>query len=391
MPNQQTRRDALKHLAAFIAASPLLRAQQDPFHPHPRVPGLFELDTSFDFEPVAHDKIIRSAYDYSSYGAGGEFTLRRNREAFDWVEVIAQTPTTNALDTSTALYGQAMNYPIMVAPTAYQGQLHEDAENATHQGAAAASNTTMVLSNNATKSFPEVAAAAGSPMWFQLYPRQDIASNRELLETVQNAGAQAIVVTVDQQASIYERQLHDRNLTAIQRPPGQEVGRRAFNPANPYRLPTNRLWYSWKMFDQLREMIRVPILAKGILTAEDAALCVDHGLDGIYVSNHGGRSLDYESSTLEALPEIADAVGGRIPIIFDSGIRRGSDVLKALALGANAVAVGRVIRWGVAAYGAQGVQRVLEILQAELRQAMAYAGVSSLAAINRDIARVEIP
>lgn len=391
MPNQQTRRDALKHLAAFVAASPLLRAQQDPFRPHPRVPGLFELDTSFAFEPVAHDKITRSAYDYSSYGAGGEFTLRRNREAFDWVELIARAPTANTIDPSTELYGQPMAYPIMVAPTAYQGQLHEDAENATHQGATAASSTTMILSNNATKSFREVAAAAHSPMWFQLYPRQDIASNRELLNAVQGAGAQVIVVTVDQQASIYERQLHDRNLTAIQRRPGQEVGRRAFNPDNPYRLPTNRLWYSWEMFDQLREMIRVPILAKGILTAEDAALCVDHGLDGIYVSNHGGRSLDYESSTLEALPEIADAVAGRIPIIFDSGIRRGSDVLKALALGANAVAVGRVIRWGVAAYGAQGVQRVLEILQAELRQAMAYAGVSSLAQINGDIARVEIP
>jgi len=134
-----------------------------------------------------------------------------------------------------------------------------------------------------------------------------------------------------------------------------------------------------------------PLLAKGILTAEDAKLCLDHGLDGIYVSNHGGRSLDYSPSTLEVLPEIVDAVGDRVPILFDSGVRRGADALKALALGARAVCLGRLPRWGLGAYGAPGVQRILEIVQAELVQAMAYAGQPSLDSINRTLVRTDFP
>jgi isopentenyl diphosphate isomerase/L-lactate dehydrogenase-like FMN-dependent dehydrogenase len=143
--------------------------------------------------------------------------------------------------------------------------------------------------------------------------------------------------------------------------------------------------------DEIRRMVKVPLLAKGILTAEDARLCREHGLDGVHVSNHGGRSLDYSPSTLEVLPEIVDAVGSKVPILFDSGVRRGADALKALALGANAVCLGRVPRWGLGAYGAPGVQRVLEILQAELVQAMAYTGRSSMASIDRTLVRTDFP
>lgn len=138
-------------------------------------------------------------------------------------------------------------------------------------------------------------------------------------------------------------------------------------------------------------MVKVPLLAKGILTPEDAKLCLEHGLDGIYVSNHGGRSLDGTASTLEVLPEIVDAVGGKVPILFDSGVRRGADALKALALGAKAVCLGRVPRWGLGSYGAPGVQRIIEILQAELTQAMAYTGRSSIASINRTLVRTDFP
>jgi isopentenyl diphosphate isomerase/L-lactate dehydrogenase-like FMN-dependent dehydrogenase len=145
------------------------------------------------------------------------------------------------------------------------------------------------------------------------------------------------------------------------------------------------------MFDELRRQVKVPLLAKGILTAEDARLCLEHGLDGIYVSNHGGRSLDYTASTLEVLPEIVDAVTGKVPILFDSGVRRGADALKALALGAKAVCLGRVPRWGLGAYGAPGVQRILEILQAELAHAMAYTGRSNLASIDRSLVRTDFP
>jgi isopentenyl diphosphate isomerase/L-lactate dehydrogenase-like FMN-dependent dehydrogenase len=151
------------------------------------------------------------------------------------------------------------------------------------------------------------------------------------------------------------------------------------------------MWFEWKLFDQICPFIKGPMLAKGILTPEDAKLCIEHGCDGVYVSNHGGRSLDYAPATLEVLPAIVDAVGGRVPIIFDSAIRRGADVLKALALGAKAVCLGRATRWGLAAYGAPGVQRVLEILQAELVQAMAYTGRTSIESINRTIVRTDFP
>jgi isopentenyl diphosphate isomerase/L-lactate dehydrogenase-like FMN-dependent dehydrogenase len=156
---------------------------------------------------------------------------------------------------------------------------------------------------------------------------------------------------------------------------------------NPYRVGGGRLWYNWKYVDDIRKMLTVPLLAKGILTAEDAKLCVEHGLNGIIVSNHGGRSMDYDPSTLEVLPEIVDAVQGRIPVIVDSGFRTGTDMLKALALGAKAVCVGRGVRWGLASFGMEGVQKVLEILQRELLMAMAQTGMSSLSSIDRTLVR----
>ena len=381
-----TRRDVLSALATFLAGSPLLRAQQDPFRDHTRVPAIGELLTAFDFEAVAYAKQPRSAYDYPAYGADSEFTLRRNREAFDWVELIPKrigpaAPPQTAIE----LFGTKMAFPLIVSPTAGHGQLHPDGEMATHKGAAAA-NTTMIVSNNSSFPFDKVAAAATSPLWVQLYPKQQLDANRQYLEGAQAAGAKAVVVTIDQQASVYERALHDRNL-------GSGLPRRASSATagNPYRVSEFRLWYEWKFFDSIRPFVKVPMLAKGVVTAEDAKLCLEHGVDGIYVSNHGGRSLDYGPSTLEVLPEIVDAVGGRVPVIFDSGIRRGTDILKALALGAKAVCVGRVPLWGVGSFGALGVQRVLEILQAELVHAMSDTGRPALAAIDKSLALTNFP
>ena len=156
---------------------------------------------------------------------------------------------------------------------------------------------------------------------------------------------------------------------------------------NPYRVPDRRLWYEWSYFDRIRPFIKVPMLIKGVLTAEDARLSVERGLAGIIVSNHGGRSLDYGPSTIEVLPEIVAAVGGRIPVLVDSGFRRGADVLKALALGADAVCFGRATRWALGAFGAPGVQRVLEMLQAELVAAMAASGRASLADLDESAVR----
>jgi 4-hydroxymandelate oxidase len=388
-----SRRNAVRALAGFMAGSPLARSQQDPFHDHSRVPGLSEMVTAFDFEPVAYARMLRQNSDFMDHGADSEFTLRRNRQAFDWVEL---TPSGVAgggpVNTEIDFFDSKMPFPIMVAPSSLQGQLHPDGELAMHVGTTAA-NCKMLVSNASSNPIEKIGAAAKGPMWFQLYPKENLDSDREALEAAQAAGCTGVVVTVDVQAVSYERDLHDRHLLnsgAVTRRGGRGPARTASTrKPNPYGVSESRMWYEWKFFEQIRPMIKGPMLAKGILTPEDARLSIEHGCDGVYVSNHGGRSLDYAPSTLEVLPGIVDAVGGRVPVIFDSGVRRGADVLKALALGAKAVCLGRAPRWGLAAYGPEGVQRVIEIVHAELVQAMAYTGRTSIESINRSIVKTD--
>jgi 4-hydroxymandelate oxidase len=380
-----TRRQALAGLAGCLAGSPLLRAQQDPrpLKHHVRALGFNEMVTAFDFEPVCFANVPLATYDYTAHGDGSEFTLRRNREAFDWVEPIPRPAVdVRSVNTATTVLGLEMDFPILVAPTATQGPLHPDGELGMHRGATAA-KTPMIVSNITSVPIDKIAAAAIGPLWFQFYPRQDLDDSRDMLEKAQAAGCRAVVVTVDQQAASYERSLQDRNLGGTPRTSARRPG----TPRNPYRMPDGRLWYTWPYLDDIRKFITVPMLIKGIVTAEDAALCVDRGMNGIIVSNHGGRSLDYGPSTLEVLPEIVEAVRGRVPILVDSGFRRGADILKAIALGANAVCLGRTTRWALGAYGAPGVQRVLEIFQAELVAAMAKAGRPTLASVDRSAVR----
>jgi 4-hydroxymandelate oxidase len=387
----RTRRDALRGLAGFLAGSSRLAGQLDPFRDHSRVPGIEELVTAFDFEAVAHAKLPREAYDYTAQGVESEFTLRRNREAFDWVSIVPKAiADVSSIQTATEVLGTQLKFPIMIAPTAGQAQLHPQGELAMYQGGTAASETAMIVSNNASFPIDKIAAAAKGLLWFQLYPRQQIDASRAIVEGAQAAGTRAIVITVDQQSAFYERQTHDRHLSPAPRRTSQRAQADA-PPPNPYRITDTRLWYDWKFVEQIRPFIKVPMLIKGVVTPEDAKLCVECGLDGVVVSNHGGRSLDYGPSTLEVLPEIVDIVKGRIPVIIDSGFRRGSDVFKALALGAKAVSLGRVTRWGLGAYGGQGVQRVLEILQNELTMTMAQAGRPTLASIDRSAVRMDFP
>jgi 4-hydroxymandelate oxidase len=260
-----------------------------------------------------------------------------------------------------------------------------------HQ-AATATKTPMIVSNNASLPIDKIAAAATGPLWFQLYPGGGtggkIDQDFKTLEEAQAAGCKAVVMTVDQQASTYTRDLHNRNLGGRVRAAAAPT---QSSPANPYRINRGRLWYTWDYLDTIHKFLKVPLLVKGILTAEDAEMCVQHGMAGIIVSNHGGRSMDYDPATLEVLPEIVNAVRGRILVLTDSGYRRGTDVLKALALGANAVCFGRATRWGLGAFGAAGAQRVLEILQAELVQAAAANGRSTLASIDKTLVRTNFP
>jgi isopentenyl diphosphate isomerase/L-lactate dehydrogenase-like FMN-dependent dehydrogenase len=191
---------------------------------------------------------------------------------------------------------------------------------------------------------------------------------------------------MDQQSSYYERTQQVRifgGRVARTGGTGAGAGSAALTGAARYRINSGRLWYTWQYIDAVRKMIKGPMVLKGILEAEDARLAIEHGADAIIVSNHGGRSMDYGPSSLEVLPEVVAAVNGRIPVLFDSGIRRGADIFKALALGANAVMLGRTARWGLAAFGAAGAQRLIEILQQELVQVAAAAGCAKLSDINK--------
>jgi 4-hydroxymandelate oxidase len=395
-----TRRTLLGGLGAGLAAGALAKAQQDPFHDHSRVPAMDELKTVIEFEAVAFAKLPRETWTYTAYGAEGEFTLRRNRDAFDWVELVPRgVVDLSSVKTATTVLGTPMSFPMMVSPSAAHGALYRDGEIGTHQGASAASGTPMIIS--AVASFPvdKIAAGGTSPIWWQLYPQEDLDYTKDLLDRALGAGAKAIVMTVDQQAGYFEHSLHDRHLNAGalgggvagagggRGPGGGRGAQGAAAAVNSYRVPQARLWYNWQYVDQVRKMVSVPLAVKGVLTAEDAKEFVSHGCDAIYVSNHGGRSMDYDPSTLEVLAEIVDAVPARVPVLFDSGIRSGSDILKALALGAKSVCLGRSIRWGLAAYGPAGVQRVLEILQGELMMAMAQTGRADLASIDRSLIR----
>jgi 4-hydroxymandelate oxidase len=419
-----TRRKALASFAAFLAGSPILRAQLDPHGVlvgHKRVPGIDEMETVFDFEPLFNANIPQVTTDYTYHGDGSEFNLRRNRLAFDWVDIVpgkAIDPKT--VDLSTTILGQKMAYPIFVSPNSNQIPLHPDGEAGTHRGATGASNTLMMISNVASLPVEKIVPAATGPCWFQFYPREDLDQSREVIEHAQGNGCPAVIVTVDQTSSYFERDAHDRNLGGVVRtsgrgrgaapgadpeaaaaargagagragaPAGRAGGRgaAAAPPVTRYHLGVGRLWQDWAYLDAIHKFIKGPMLVKGILTAEDAELCVQHGVDAILVSNHGGRSMDYGPATLEALPEIVAAVRGRIPVLVDSGFRRGSDVFKALALGASACGIGRANRFGLGAFGAPGVQRVLEIMQRELVMAAASAGRTTLASIDKTAVKV---
>lgn len=386
-------------LGAMLAGSSRAGAQLDPrrLPDHRRVPGLAEMMTVFDFEPVCFANIPLKLYDYMAHGGDSEWTRDRNRKVFDWVSIRPRPAVSApAVETSTSLLGLDMDCPIMIAPNSRHGDLHPDAEAGTYRGATAA-RVPMIVAHGPSMPHEEIARAADGPRWIQFYPTPNVAVSRRRLDGFLDAGARAIVVTVDQQATKFERDLHDRHLGGT---PISASGRDSNPDDEPaptsgpelYGLPVpGRLWYSWEYLDQIREHVRVPMLIKGILTAEDARICVERGFDGVIVSNHGARTLDYVPSTLEVLEEIVAEVNGRIPVLIDSGFRTGADIFKALALGARAVCLGRATRWGLGAFGAPGVTRVLEILQQELRDTMTASGWTRVAELGPSAVKTDFP
>ena len=344
-----------------------------------------------EYEAVARERLERSAYDYYAGGAGDELTLAANRAAFDRVPLRPRVLVdVSAIDVRTTVLGQAVDLPVLLAPTAFNRLAHPDGEQAAARAAREA-GTIMIGSTLSTCTLEEVAEAGDGPQWFQLYVYKDRGMTRELVARAETAGYRALVLTVD--TPLLGRRYRDlRNGFALP----QGLSMRNFEAAmsNPARWGTHSSFgaYVHDLFDAtltwdavawLRKQTHLPLLLKGILTADDARIAVEHGVDGVIVSNHGGRQLDGAPPSIEALPEVVDAIHGRTAVLMDGGVRRGTDVLKALALGAQAVCIGRPYLWALAAAGEAGVRDVLRLLKEELALAMALSGRPAIADVDR--------
>jgi isopentenyl diphosphate isomerase/L-lactate dehydrogenase-like FMN-dependent dehydrogenase len=338
-----------------------------------------------DYERLAEERLDPGLFAYYAGGAGDEWTLRENVAAFArWVLRPRMLVDVGSVSTQTTVLGKEVSMPLLVAPTALQRLAHPEGELATARAAAAAGSV-MCLSTISSVGPAELAAAAPhGRRWFQLYWSRNRDFTRDLLAAVAEAGFEAVVITVDLPAPGYR----ERDLRA-----GFELPAGFVLPNFPEELsggyfhttlgelvdPT----VTWADLDWLRANCDLPVLIKGLLTAEDAELACEHGAAGIVVSNHGGRQLDGVAGTLDALPEVVDAVGGRAEVLLDGGIRRGTDVVKAMALGARAVLVGRAVLWGLAVGGEEGVRQVLELLRAEVALALMLLGCPSPDSVTR--------
>jgi len=347
-----------------------------------------------EFEQVARVKLAREAYDYYAGGANDEITLRRNREAYGEIALhYSVLRDVSARDTSTKVLGEKISFPVMVAPTAFHRMACAEGECAAVRAAGLA-GTIMVVSTLSTTTIEDIAAAAKGPLWFQLYIYKDRGATADLIRRAEAAGCRALVLTVD--AQVWGRREADvRNNFKL--PDGLTMANLAEHAKQmfPAGIPGSGLAayvaqmldpsLSWRDLAWLREQTKLPILLKGIVRADDAKLAVEHGIAGVIVSNHGGRQLDTAPATIEVLPRVVDAVAGKIPVLVDGGIRRGTDVVKAIALGAQAALIGRPILWGLAAGGEEGAFRVLEMLRSEFDLAMALCGAKSVAGLDRSI------
>jgi isopentenyl diphosphate isomerase/L-lactate dehydrogenase-like FMN-dependent dehydrogenase len=335
----------------------------------------------WDYEQLAAERLEPGAFGYYAGGAGDELTLRDNVEAYRrWQLRPRLLIDVEACTTATTVLGHEVSMPLLVAPVAFQRVAHPEGEPAMARAAHAA-GTIMCLSTIATSSPAEV-AATGARLWFQVYVFRDGGVTRELIAQARDHGFGALLLTIDAPV----RGNRERDLrTGFTVPEGitiSSLGRGGLTPREVFDMISPSL--TWHDLEQLAGEAGLPVLVKGVLTAEDAALACEHGAAGVVVSNHGGRQLDGVAATIDVLPEVVEAVGGRVEVIVDGGIRRGTDVVKALALGARAVLAGRAPLWGLAAAGEQGARHVLELLQAEILAALQLVGCPSPADVARD-------
>jgi 4-hydroxymandelate oxidase len=387
-----------RRLLQFLAASPLLARSalaeglrpSDPADWAPRDLDKLIADPTqaldvFDFEPVMRKNVPPAHFGYMATGVDDEVTLRANREGFRKFELRPRRLVdVSKIDISAEILGVKYDSPIVLAPTASNRAFHPDAEIAVAK-AAKAGNHLQILSTVATTSIEDAIAARGAPVWFQLYTTQRREVGEALVKRAEAAGAPVIAVTLDVRSPAKWE-----TLARLRRTDTRDCG--TCHGLNDYlsRKPnfsgidlggvsgtvvTN---LNWDAIKRLRDTVKVKLVLKGILAHEDAKLAAEAGIDAIVVSNHGGRVEDGVGATIAVLPEIVEAVGGRMPILVDSGFRRGSDIVKALAIGAQAVCIGRPHLWGLGAFGQSGVERVLAILRAETRSAMQQLGAPSL-------------
>src|SRR5579884_2502187 len=325
-----------------------------------------------DYEALAAERLDPGAFGYFAGGAEDELTLRENVAAYGRLRLRPRVlRDVGSPSTATTVLGQEVAMPVLVAPVAYQRAAHPDGEIGMARAAAAA-GTVMCLSTFATTT-PEDVAATGAPLWYQLYVPKDDGHARELVTRARDAGFRALVLTVDMPGVSGRRERDVRSGWRL--PPEvlvQSVGRSELQPHEFVDLLSPSL--TWSDVERFASLSSLPVLLKGILTAEDARLACEHGAAGVIVSNHGGRQLDGVPAALDALPEVAEAVDGRIEVLMDGGIRRGTDVVKALALGARAVLAGRAVLWGLVVGGEEGARHVLELLHDEVALALKLAG-----------------
>lgn len=348
-----------------------------------------------DLEGFARRALPPAHFGYIATGVDGDLTLRENAAAYGRVALRPRRLVPiDRIDTSVRLLGSSWKFPLLLQPCGSQRAFHSDGEVAVAR-AARSRQTLQVLSTASTTSIEEVIRAAGYPVWFQLYATNRWETTVRLVQRAENAGADVLVLTVDLPAGrnteTQERfkRLDARPCVACHGDPRQTYFRRKpMFEGIDMTAGIGALFHpgmDWEFVDRLRSLTKMKLVLKGIVTAEDARLALEHGVDGLVVSNHGGRAEESGRASFDALPEVAAAVGRRIPVILDGGIRRGTDILKALARGATAVGVGRPYLWGLGAFGQAGVERTIDLLTEEFDLAMRQCGLRSLGEINASL------